>query len=77
MLCMLEKQTLHSFCLIIKLGFISADVYILKVTRTDRSVENLRLICKVPLHDVMVGMWCAVNAIRITGPIFSDTINLY
>jgi hypothetical protein len=30
----------------------------------------------MPLHDIKVGVWCALSATRITGPIlFLDTIN--
>jgi hypothetical protein len=37
---------------------------------------NPHLIHEVPLHDVKVGVWCAVNAKRIIGPIlYAETIN--
>ena len=40
------------------------------------STENPRLIHEVPLHDQKIGVWCAVTAERIIGPIFfDDTIN--
>jgi hypothetical protein len=31
---------------------------------------NPHLIHEVPPHDIKVGMWCAMNAKQITGPIF-------
>jgi hypothetical protein len=34
------------------------------------------LIHEVPLHDIKLGVWCAMNAKRIIGPIFyAETIN--
>ena len=40
------------------------------------STENPRIIHEVPLHDAKIGVWCAVSAKRIIGPIFfEDTIN--
>ena len=36
------------------------------------------LIHDVPLHDVVVGVWCAVNATRTVEPILiPETINSY
>ena len=39
------------------------------------SADKHRSICKVLLFGCKVGMWCAVSATRITGPIFLDTVN--
>ncbi|KAJ4433388.1 hypothetical protein ANN_15647 [Periplaneta americana] len=42
------------------------------------SVDNLRLLHESPLalHDSKVGVWCAINAKRIIGPIFfHETLN--
>ena len=40
------------------------------------SAENPMLIQEVPLHGVQVGVWCAMSATRIIGPIFfSETLN--
>jgi hypothetical protein len=40
------------------------------------SSVNLYLIHKVPLYDVLIGMWCTVSGKQITGPIFyMGTIN--
>jgi len=35
------------------------------------SEENPVLVYEVPIDDVKVGVWCAMSASRITGPIFS------
>lgn len=35
--------------------------------------ENPHLIHEVPLHDQKIGVWCAVLASRVIGPIFFDT----
>jgi hypothetical protein len=35
------------------------------------STENPHLAHEVPLHDLKVGVWCAVGVLRITGPVFS------
>jgi hypothetical protein len=41
-----------------------------------RSAENPRFIHKLPLHDETIGVWYAISAHRITGPIFyDDTVN--
>jgi hypothetical protein len=34
------------------------------------SIGNPHAAHKVPLHDLRVGVWCAVSAQRINGPIF-------
>jgi hypothetical protein len=34
------------------------------------SAENPRLIHELPLHYEKIGVWCAISAHRITGPIF-------
>jgi hypothetical protein len=40
------------------------------------SVENPRFIHKLPLHDKRIGVWCAISARRIIGPIiYNDTVN--
>ena len=40
------------------------------------SLENPHNIHEVPLHDVKIGVWCAISGRRIIGPIFYDgTIN--
>ena len=40
------------------------------------SAENPDIVNERPLHDQKVGVWCAVNADRIIGPIFfEETIN--
>jgi hypothetical protein len=38
--------------------------------------ENPHSIHEFPLHDVKIGVWCAINAHRIIGPVFfQETIN--
>jgi hypothetical protein len=40
------------------------------------SAENPHSIHEVPLHDVKIGVWCAISAHRIIGPVFfQETIN--
>jgi hypothetical protein len=40
------------------------------------SAENPHSIHEVPLHDVKIGVWCAISAHRITGPEYlQETIN--
>lgn len=40
------------------------------------STENPHLIHEIPLHDAKVGVWCAITAQRIIGPIFfNETVN--
>lgn len=39
------------------------------------SVENHMLIREVLLHDDNVDVWCAMNATRVIGPIFSGIVN--
>jgi hypothetical protein len=40
------------------------------------SAENSYSIYEVPLHDVKIGVWCAISAHRIIGPVFfQETIN--
>jgi hypothetical protein len=29
--------------------------------------EKALLICKMPLHDILIGVWCAVSSTRIIG----------
>jgi hypothetical protein len=36
------------------------------------SAENPRFIHELPLHDERIGVWCAINAHKIIGPIFYD-----
>jgi hypothetical protein len=41
-----------------------------------RSAENPHSIHEVPLHDVKIGVWCAISAHRIIGSVFCQyTIN--
>jgi hypothetical protein len=35
--------------------------------------ENPRVLHQRPLHDIKVGVWCAVSARRVIGPIFFGT----
>jgi hypothetical protein len=38
--------------------------------------ENPHVLHQRPLHDIKVGVWCAVSAQRVIGPIFfGDTVN--
>lgn len=37
------------------------------------SVENPHMISQQPLHDEKIGVWCAMSATRIIGPIFFNT----
>jgi inhibitor of nuclear factor kappa-B kinase subunit alpha len=40
------------------------------------SDENPRSVHQIPLHDIKIGVWCAVSARRIIGPIFyHETVN--
>jgi hypothetical protein len=40
------------------------------------STENPHAVHEVPLHDLKVGVWCAISARRIIGPVFfHETIN--
>jgi hypothetical protein len=40
------------------------------------SAENPHSIHEAPLHDVKIGVWCAISAHRIIGPVFfQETIN--
>ena len=58
---MVEKWTPHSLCLI-RLQF---DIYV--------NFQNNRLHLpthEVTLKDVKVGVWCAISATAVTGPIF-------
>jgi hypothetical protein len=36
------------------------------------SAENSKLVHDLPLHDERIGVWCAVSAHKIIGPIFYD-----
>jgi hypothetical protein len=36
------------------------------------SAESPRFIHELPLHDEAIGVWCAISAHRIIGPIFYD-----
>jgi len=38
-----------------------------------RSAHNAVVMHNVPLHDIHVGVWCAVSATRIIGPIYLDS----
>ena len=43
---------------------------------TCRSADSPRSSHKMPLHDIIVGVWCAICAVTIIGPIvFSDPKN--
>jgi hypothetical protein len=53
-----EKYSLHSFYLAVRIGFI-------------RWIKFFPiLILELHIHDVRSGMWCAVSATRVNGPIF-------
>lgn len=40
------------------------------------SAEKPDIVHEMPLHDLKIGVWCAVNAYRIIGPIFfANTVN--
>lgn len=60
---MMDRITPYSFCLAIKLGFISVDMQTLRIQ------ENLMLIHGVPLHNVKIGVWCAISATTIIADI--------
>ena len=54
--------------------FKQPHTYIIKIKNTGQQ-NNARLIHKIPLHDVKIGVWCAVSATRIIRPIiFSDAL---
>jgi hypothetical protein len=38
------------------------------------SVENPHSVHQIPLHDIKIGVWCAVSARRIVGPILYHEI---
>jgi hypothetical protein len=43
---------------------------------SQNSAENPRFVQEFPLHDEKIGVWCAISARRIIGPIFyDDTFN--
>jgi hypothetical protein len=44
--------------------------YVISQNNWYRSTENHMSIKEVPLHDVVVDVWCAMTANRITGPVF-------
>ena len=40
------------------------------------AIENPHVIHESPLHPVKIGVWCAISAQRIVGPIFfNQTVN--
>jgi hypothetical protein len=40
------------------------------------SDENPHAVHQTPLHDIKIGVWCAVSVKRIIGPIFyHETVN--
>jgi hypothetical protein len=52
------------------------SILISRIYHTYLEPSNPHLVHEVPLHDVRVGMWCAVNIKQIIGPIFNmETIN--
>jgi hypothetical protein len=51
-------------CLLTKLGFILVHARGLNGKKY-WSAESVMLIREVPLHNVMIGVWCAVSATRI------------
>jgi len=51
---MMEKQIPHSFCLAVKLGFISVDTC--SDTNRQSSAENPTLIQNVPIQDIKAGV---------------------
>ena len=34
------------------------------------------LIYEIPFRDIKVGVWCAMSATGVTGPVFSETVQL-
>jgi len=52
-----------------KLVVISVDMLLLSMTCINLE-KNLMLIHEVPLHDIKVGVWCAMSATRIIVAIF-------
>jgi hypothetical protein len=66
---MLKGQTSHSFCFAMNTGFISFNMSIYRA-----KVINLQkipvLLHEVLLHDVKIGVWCAMSVNRITGATF-------
>ncbi|PSN40865.1 hypothetical protein C0J52_20149, partial [Blattella germanica] len=36
------------------------------------STENPHIVQEVPLHPIKIGVWCAVSARRIIGPVFFE-----
>jgi hypothetical protein len=59
----------HSFSLAKKLGFVSFDIWTLRITRVIRTVvvPKSHALCMhtVPLQGVKACLWCAVNAARL------------
>jgi hypothetical protein len=74
MCCMLEKQIPHLFCLVVKFGFVLVDTKTLRIT--DISQKGLRVNPQVPLHNIMVSVWCAMNATKIVRYIVFLNINV-
>jgi hypothetical protein len=64
----------------INLAFFSAEAwfhmqgYINMQNNRYWSSQNPHLTCKVRLHPVKVGVWCAVNARKIVAPVFFNEI---
>jgi hypothetical protein len=49
-----------------------------RLTAVDWSAENTVFFPEVPLHDIGVGVWCAISAARIVEPInIPETMNSY
>jgi hypothetical protein len=66
MSCMMEISRLCSFALQKELGF---DRVYVKSQERHWSAANPKSIHQVLLCDVRVGVWCAMSANRINGPV--------
>ena len=62
---MMKGQSSHSFCFAMSTGFMSFDMSIHRAKGTDLQKIPV-LLHEVLLHDVKVGMWCAMSVKKNT-----------
>jgi hypothetical protein len=54
----------------------SCDGFVNAQNSCHGDIKNLHTIYEVPLHDQIVGVWCAVSGWRVIDPIFFYDVNL-